>query len=199
MKNIITLLSILVLINFSYSQTDVKGNISEDITWEKSKSPYNVTENISVAKDVTLTIEPGVKINFATYTKMNINGKLLAEGTAQDSIIFTGNQWSGIFIEPQSNEGSKIKYARIANASASWCPNGNCYGQIQLYNTELFNSNIYNITNGISANNQSVLKFNKIHDMTYTGLGLNSGSEAYGNEFYQSNSNYDYNNFFITW
>ena len=162
MKHIITLLSILVLINFSYSQTDVKGNISEDITWEKSKSPYNVTENISVAKDVTLTIEPGVKINFATYSKMTVNGKLLAEGTAQDSIIFTGHQWSGITID-YASKGSKIKYSRISNANADWCPNGNCYGQIMLYKTELSNSNIYNIYNGISANNQSVIKFNEIH------------------------------------
>ena len=197
MKHIITLLSILVLINFSYSQTDVKGNISEDITWEKSKSPYNVTENISVAKDVTLTIQPGVKINFATYSKMTVNGKLLAEGTAQDSIIFTGNQWSGITID-YASKGSKIKYSRISNANADWCPNGNCYGQIMLNKTELSNSNIYNIRNGISANNQSVIKFNEIHDMNNTGLELYGGSEAYGNELYQSNNNYNNSNrFFI--
>ena len=184
--------------SITLSQTDVKGNLSENVTWEKAKSPYNVTENISVAKDVTLTIEPGVKINFAKYAKMTVNGKLLAEGTAQDSIIFTGNQWTGIFIEYQSNGGSKIKYARIANASSSWCPNGNCYGQIQLVNTELSNSNVYNIYNGISASNQSVLKFNEIHDMNNNrGLSLSGGSEAYGNVFYNSNSDYYSNNFFI--
>ena len=127
---------------------------------------------------------------------MTVNGKLLAEGTAQDSIIFTGNQWTGIFIDYQSNGGSKIKYSRIANASASGCPNGNCYGQIQLVNTELSNSNIYNIYSGINAYNQSVLKFNEIHDMNNnTGLSLGSGSEAYGNVFYRSGINYSSNPF----
>ena len=194
MKKFVYILFLLI-VSISYSQTDVKGNLSENVTWEKAKSPYNVTENISVAKDVTLTIEPGVKINFAQYAKMTVNGKLLAEGTAQDSIIFTGNQWSGIIIDYQSNEGSKIKYARIANASASWCPNGSCYGQIQLNKTELSNSNIYNIYSGINANNQSVLKFNEIHDMNNTGLSLYGGSEAYGNVFYQSGINYTSNPF----
>ena len=193
MKNILSLLSILLISFVGFSQTDVEGNISEDTNWEKTKSPYNVTANISVAKDVTLTVEPGVKINFTKYAKMTVNGELLAIGTAQDSIIFNGDQWTGIQI---TSLGSKIKYARISNASASWCPNGNCYGSIQLYKTELSNSNIYNIYSGISANYQSILKFNEIHDMNNQGLNLYGGSEAYGNVFYSSSQSYS-NNYFI--
>ena len=191
MKKVFFLLFLLST-SVSLSQTDVEGNISEDTTWEKAKGPYNVTANISIAKDITLKIEPGVKINFAQYAKMTVNGELLAEGTAQDSIIFNGNQWSGIQI---TTLGSKIKYARISNASASWCPNGNCYGSVQLYKTELSNSNIYNIYGGISANHQSILKFNEIHDMTNNGLSLGGGSEAYGNIFYRSNLSYSNNSF----
>ena len=53
MKYIITFLSILFIINLSYSQTDVSGAISSDTTWGTSGSPYTVTGNVLVSIRIT--------------------------------------------------------------------------------------------------------------------------------------------------
>ncbi|NIP44560.1 MAG: right-handed parallel beta-helix repeat-containing protein, partial [Aliifodinibius sp.] len=55
--------------------------------------------------NAVLTIEPGVKVEFASGARMDIEttGTLVAVGTESDSIVFTGaNQtagfWDGIFV-----------------------------------------------------------------------------------------------------
>jgi len=50
------------------AQTQVSGTISSNTTWTLTESPYLVTSNITVAENVTLTIDPGVVIKFSnTY------------------------------------------------------------------------------------------------------------------------------------
>ncbi len=49
---------------------------------------YTITGNISVGSGATLTIKPGTKFLHTGNFKWNISGKLLAEGTAGDSIYF---------------------------------------------------------------------------------------------------------------
>ena len=44
------------------SYTEVSGQIREDTVWTKDKSPYKITDTIQIAEDVTLTIEPGVRV-----------------------------------------------------------------------------------------------------------------------------------------
>ena len=105
---------ILFLITYSvFAQTNVTGNQSG--TWNTSGSPYIVTGNITVPSGEILTVEPGVTINFQGHYQFKINGKLIAEGTESDSIIFTAENtntgWGGIRVN--SSQVSLFKYCKI--------------------------------------------------------------------------------------
>ena len=71
--------------------------IGQTTTWHEPVLPedwYYVTTfgDITVNAGDSLTIEPGVEIHFEHYANdLIINGTLIAEGTTQDSIIFTGH------------------------------------------------------------------------------------------------------------
>ena len=82
MKYIITLLSLLLTVNLSHSQTDVSGAISSDTTWGTSGSPYTVTGNVLVSSGVTLTIEAGVTVKVSSSAIIQNNGTLIAIGTS---------------------------------------------------------------------------------------------------------------------
>jgi len=111
MKIIIVLCLSLVFLSFSSTYAiEVGGHITEDTTWSPENSPYQVTETVIVDEGVKFTILPGteVKISGATCTSwqefdtnfwlyggvsvakfIQVEGKIIAEGTEQDSIVFT--------------------------------------------------------------------------------------------------------------
>ena len=73
----------------------ITGNISENTTWETGKV-YILEGRIFIEDGVTLTIQPGVVVKGEAGVKENAKalivargGKLMAEGTATQPIIFT--------------------------------------------------------------------------------------------------------------
>ena len=68
--------------------TGVCGIISKDTVWRKVNSPYYVLCDVQVPAAVTLTIEPGVEIRYTGDYELLVKGKLLANGTAADTIVF---------------------------------------------------------------------------------------------------------------
>ncbi len=84
--------------------TDVSGTISTNTTWKTVNSPFRVISNITVAAGATLTIEPGVIIQFNDNVGMWVDGTLQAKGTAGSPITFTGTTeaadwWRAIFVQ----------------------------------------------------------------------------------------------------
>jgi hypothetical protein len=65
------------------------GIIYSDTTWTKANSPYELTGPTAVNLGATLTIEPGVIVNFNSYY-IRVNGTLRARGTASEPILFNG-------------------------------------------------------------------------------------------------------------
>ncbi|NND92623.1 MAG: hypothetical protein HKN42_17350 [Granulosicoccus sp.] len=62
---------------------------------------YIVSSNINVNTGANLTIQPGVRLEFASGLQMVVRGSLTAEGTAQNPIILTGRErtegfWDGV-------------------------------------------------------------------------------------------------------
>jgi len=84
--------------------TGVCGTLNADATWTAANSPYDVcTSGLTVAAGVTLTIQPGVTVEFDNNNnnKLNVIGNLVAVGTQALPILFTGvvqspNSWGGL-------------------------------------------------------------------------------------------------------
>jgi hypothetical protein len=103
---------------------DVSGS------WTSAGSPYYIQGEITIPNSETLTIEPAVEVVFMGHYKLNVQGRLLAVGTQQDSISFTADSieigWHGVrFINtPVANDTSKFVYCSFkygkANTGSSW-------------------------------------------------------------------------------
>ncbi len=101
-------------------------------TWT-SYSTYQITGNIYIPHDSTLTIEPGVKVEFQGHYELKVMGRLLAEGTQTDSILFTVNDTTGYYLEDTTlggwngiriydieelNDSTKLAYCRLEYGKA---------------------------------------------------------------------------------
>ena len=97
------------------SNNTLYGNISGVLSADNS--PYLVIGDIEVSSGDSLVIEPGTEIRFTGYYTFTVRGKLIAEGTEEDSIIFTRHyateesKWRGI--EFYYYTGSIISYCRL--------------------------------------------------------------------------------------
>jgi hypothetical protein len=93
--------------------------------WTRAGSPYHITGEITVPNDSTLLIEPGVEVVFFGHYKLNVQGRLLAVGTQQDSIHFRSADvqagWHGIRFDgtASTNDTSKIVYSVLRNGKAN--------------------------------------------------------------------------------
>jgi len=103
MKKTFTLAVLLLLAVAARCQTYVSGFINANTTWNVAGAPYIVTGNTLVSIGYTLTIEPGVVVKFDTSCALQIDGELIAIGTASNRITFTSNQAS-----PQPGDWAKL-------------------------------------------------------------------------------------------
>ena len=107
--------------------TNVSGTITQDTTWTRSNGPYNFTGDVTVAKGVTLTIEPGTIVSVNSGFTLKVDGALHAVGAAEEPIIF-GSMISGTNVmgtisftqsstswNEASGSGSIIQYALLRN------------------------------------------------------------------------------------
>lgn len=98
------------------------GSITVDTTWTAANSPYVISNEITVASGVTLTIEPGVTLLFNQGLGMTVNGRLLAEGTEASPIVFTRNTgastWDQIYFAASSFT-SRVVHAEMDYYSGS--------------------------------------------------------------------------------
>ena len=165
----------------AYAAQTVAGAISSDTTWTKANSPYTVIGNIQVNADVTLTIEPGVVVQFSSGPLstvgyyIDVQGTLRADGTTTtgvDPILFTSESkdgyWGCIAFTDTSvdwNEntqaGSKVKNCIIEYAGNSQGINNARYGGAAikcLSAVPLISNNIirYNAGDGIATGYDSI-------------------------------------------
>lgn len=111
------------------AQTSIlPGNVSG--TWTLAGSPYLIQGNILVPDNSTLSIEPGVTVEFQGHYKLFCNGRILAIGTSTEKISFTvpaaniSSGWIGIRYEdtPTGNDSSYFKYCSIQYGNANAVP-----------------------------------------------------------------------------
>ena len=106
--------------------TEVSGIIAGDTIWREDESPYTVVGKILVPSGTTLTIEPGVTVQFeeskleAFY--IEVEGKLIAKGEQNKPITFTStgqHQWGGLVF---SGELSLIEHCIIEQGGGRYEP-----------------------------------------------------------------------------
>jgi hypothetical protein len=114
---------------FDLSSIEVEGHLTENTVWSPNNNPYHVIDDVYVDNDVTLTILPGTVIklnaspltceadmdNFVYYNGANIakmiqvDGKLIANGTEEEPITFTRIQdslyyhWGIIYLREEAD------------------------------------------------------------------------------------------------
>ena len=104
----VTIILNIIFILFSqsiFSQTPVSGNQSGN--WTLSHSPYQVTGDVTIPSGQTLSIEAGVQIVFQGYYRIYVDGKIEANGTENNLIVFTpadqNTGWGGIRLDGTPN------------------------------------------------------------------------------------------------
>ncbi len=88
---VVSLILLLAIANNAVAATPVSGIIDSDTTWTLAGSPYIITGSVLVMEGATLTIDPEVEVRFDGSYRLQIEGQLIAIGTASNLIRFTSN------------------------------------------------------------------------------------------------------------
>ena len=105
----------------------VCGNITQNTLW--NADTVKLTCNIVINNGITLTINPKVYVESQGHYSITVNGRIVANANATDSIIFTAKNistgWAGIIFNstPAGNDTSKFSFCRF-NYSKNTSLNG---------------------------------------------------------------------------
>ena len=92
----------LLFLPLAQAEVNVSGFINADTTWTAANSPYIVVQSVLVSQGFKLTIESGVVVKFNSGAGIQVNGTLVARGTATQKIVFkpvegtTPGSWGSI-------------------------------------------------------------------------------------------------------
>ncbi len=128
------------------ASTNVSGGIFQDTTWTAVGSPYIVTGDVVLFEGNTLTIEPGVVIEFYPNVKLTVRGHLQVNGNKTSKVVFKGynGTWNGISILTDLGGTAEIHFASIQNAStAIYVSLSNPgYSVVQIYDSSFINNTV---------------------------------------------------------
>ncbi|MFC2083523.1 T9SS type A sorting domain-containing protein [Bacteroidota bacterium] len=213
----ILLITVLITItNISFAQTQIPGGYISG-TWTVSGSPYLINGEITILNNSTLTIEPGVIVEFQGHYKFIVEGRLLAVGTETDTIVFTINDTTG-FSNPDTslggwhgirfnwtyteNDSTKISYCKLQYGKAvgsNW-PDQDGGAIVVEHYDKLVISNCL-ITNNIAGGSGwpsggGISLIDSDPKITGNTISYNSAFSGGGIQCYESNP-YLFNNKFI--
>ena len=103
--------------------TWVEGHLTSNTTWV-SNDTYRVIGDTYVDSGVTLTVTPGVRVEFADGFSLKVEGSLNATGTPTEPIVFTSSRtqpapgaWGGIEFRANNSGHFTLEYSRIEYAN----------------------------------------------------------------------------------
>jgi hypothetical protein len=209
------LFSFITFTIISNAQTVIPpGDVSG--TWTLSGSPYEIQGEINIPFLETLTIEPGVLVEFQGHYKLNVQGRLLAVGTETDTIVFTINDTTGFHIlnvpdggwhgirfmgTPAMNDSSKIIYCKLQYGKAIGSGTDHSGGAICVSGFDKLTIENCLITNNIASGidwpaGGGIALWTSSPVLIGNTISNNSAYEGGGVEFYESNATV-MNNIFI--
>ncbi len=146
-------------------------NITEDTTWTESGSPYDLDATVSVKAGATLTIEPGVTVDFnaGSSAMLHVYGAIHANGTTGSPITITSSQGLSGAGEPGQYRGigiwSEGPLSTISHTEFTYGGTGS--GGYQNYG-------VLEVGNGAPA----VIDHDTFEHNKYSGLEVWAGSTA---------------------
>ncbi len=170
----------------------IKEPISLATTWTAEK-PYLIYSNTKVDSGVVLTIDPGAKVYFHGGTGLYVKGKIIADGTLEQPIVFQGDrledvyqevpdQWNGILLFSGSHD-NLFDHVEIKNANTGLqvgTIENDGYASVVIANSKIYNhayAGIYSLKSKIQAYNSL------IYNCGYYAAALLVGGEY---EFYHT-------------
>lgn len=139
------------------AQTNVGGPIFSDVTWDLSGSPYNLTSDVQIATGVTLTINPGVIVNFTDANMIYIQeGAIVANGTSADTIYFNSTntlaESSAQFIVFNTSNLalSQLSFCSFDIALSAILIESSCYGNLSMDNNFFNQSGVKSLGQNIN-------------------------------------------------
>lgn len=120
-KTISIVIALCFINTIAVSQTSIQPSTLSSAHWTLSGSPYKIMGHIIVANGDSLIIDPGVVVEFQGKYKLFCNGKIIANGTPTQRILFTvpvanrNTGWLGIRYDntPTTNGQSSFNYCTI--------------------------------------------------------------------------------------
>lgn len=105
------------------ASTNVCGPINADVGWSLAGQPYIITCDVVVMPGATLTIDPGVLVQFKPGKKLRTQGgQISAIGTGSNFIVFASedgsNPGQGVEITPSGVTGGVFDYCAFIQLNA---------------------------------------------------------------------------------
>ena len=181
MKKRLVLLALVLLLTASLTAcyhirpvgavTWVEGHLTSDTTWVPTDT-YRVIGDTYVDSAVTLTITPGVHVEFADGFSLKIEGSLNATGTPMSPIIFTSSRtqptpgvWGDIEFRANTSEHLRLENSKIEYANSAIIINSQAEGIIA--------------NNEFTNNSQSGIHIHGDSNTTIIGNTVSSNEERY--------------------
>lgn len=175
--------------------SDVPANINQSVTLTKANSPYFVQNDVIIESTGTLTVEPGVIIYFSSGKSIYVYGKLLMQGTKDDSITMISyypfEKWGALCFN-SANGTSELNYVNISNAT-----NGNdtinFFASVSSYNSTIKLSNVhfenvkFPVSSQLSNMTIDACKFEKINNVG-DYINCNGGNLTVTNSIFKGNN-----------
>lgn len=103
--------------------TSVTGIIFSDQTWTAASSPYNLIGPTAVFQGVTVTIQPGVTVDFNIFT-LQVNGTLSAIGTSANPITLNGGYSPRLPVFASEAQNGRLVFTSVSSGWNSQTGNG---------------------------------------------------------------------------
>jgi hypothetical protein len=163
----IILVGSFLFLGFGRASTPISGVVTSNTVWTWESSPYVLTGDLTVNSGVTLTIEPGVIVDFGART-LRVDGALIAQGTSANKVLFLSNGYSNQKIELRGS-GSIIDNVIISSVPVIISDSSPTISNSYITSNS---AEPITVNGGAPTISNNVIKFSATAD----GIHVNSGS-----------------------